>query len=341
MKNIFEYYDEGVYLAHHGILGQKWGIRRFQNKDGSLTAEGKARYSQVNRATAQPKIHKIFSDTNYNDDVSDKVFSTLHADKKYLKQAREILQQNTDVQKEITKETDKMFEDLRSDKNIHVYEAASELAAYAQYARSSSSKFFFKDNIDNFTLDDLGQAGFMGVLEDGQQSDINAYSMYASKYGLQNRVAELGRKAHESSESARKAAVDVINKGLSEVGAEFLSVYPNNEDYKVANALALRMMSSKKFDKWEDTSGSWYLNMAERASTITKQDKDNIDKAEKYVRKLTKASDQNTWWYVSEAAENLGMSSTELKNLSQSDWNRINKEIQNLKDGTSDYDDWD
>lgn len=30
-------------LAHHGILGQKWGVRRFQNKDGSLTAEGKKR----------------------------------------------------------------------------------------------------------------------------------------------------------------------------------------------------------------------------------------------------------------------------------------------------------
>ena len=31
-------------LAHHGIKGQKWGIRRYQNEDGSLTAEGMARY---------------------------------------------------------------------------------------------------------------------------------------------------------------------------------------------------------------------------------------------------------------------------------------------------------
>lgn len=31
-------------LSHHGIEGQKWGIRRFQNKDGTLTAEGKERY---------------------------------------------------------------------------------------------------------------------------------------------------------------------------------------------------------------------------------------------------------------------------------------------------------
>ena len=31
------------YLAHHGIKGQRWGVRRYQNEDGSLTAEGRAR----------------------------------------------------------------------------------------------------------------------------------------------------------------------------------------------------------------------------------------------------------------------------------------------------------
>lgn len=31
-------------LTHHGILGQKWGVRRFQNEDGSLTYAGKKRY---------------------------------------------------------------------------------------------------------------------------------------------------------------------------------------------------------------------------------------------------------------------------------------------------------
>ena len=34
-----------LYLAHHGILGQKWGIRRYQNHDGSLTEAGKKRLS--------------------------------------------------------------------------------------------------------------------------------------------------------------------------------------------------------------------------------------------------------------------------------------------------------
>jgi len=36
-------------LQHHGILGMKWGIRRYQNKDGSLTAAGRARLDQEKR----------------------------------------------------------------------------------------------------------------------------------------------------------------------------------------------------------------------------------------------------------------------------------------------------
>ena len=43
-------YTEYLYnnsLAHHGIKGQKWGERRFQNPDGSLTPAGKARYNKT------------------------------------------------------------------------------------------------------------------------------------------------------------------------------------------------------------------------------------------------------------------------------------------------------
>lgn len=33
-------------LYHHGIKGMRWGVRRYQNKDGSLTHQGKALYAK-------------------------------------------------------------------------------------------------------------------------------------------------------------------------------------------------------------------------------------------------------------------------------------------------------
>lgn len=35
------------YICHHGIKGQRWGIRRYQNSDGSLTSLGKRRMEKL------------------------------------------------------------------------------------------------------------------------------------------------------------------------------------------------------------------------------------------------------------------------------------------------------
>ena len=40
-------WSSGTELYHYGIPGQKWGQRRYQNPDGSLTEEGRARYGRI------------------------------------------------------------------------------------------------------------------------------------------------------------------------------------------------------------------------------------------------------------------------------------------------------
>lgn len=45
-------------LKHYGIKGMKWGVRRFQNSDGSLTSEGRKRYGSGDLKEAQKKVDK-------------------------------------------------------------------------------------------------------------------------------------------------------------------------------------------------------------------------------------------------------------------------------------------
>ena len=50
-------------LFHHGSKGQKWGVRRYQNADGSLTAEGQKRYERdVRENNAKKKDNRAIID---------------------------------------------------------------------------------------------------------------------------------------------------------------------------------------------------------------------------------------------------------------------------------------
>ena len=52
-------YDYGSELAHHGIKGMKWGVRRYQNADGSLTPAGKKRQAKQEKKEAKKEVRAV------------------------------------------------------------------------------------------------------------------------------------------------------------------------------------------------------------------------------------------------------------------------------------------
>ena len=71
------------FLMHHGILGMKWGIRRYQNPDGTLTSAGKARYGDVTKMSAK-QLRKYDKSISPDSDAYKKLSA---ARQKYLDQA--------------------------------------------------------------------------------------------------------------------------------------------------------------------------------------------------------------------------------------------------------------
>ncbi len=59
MKTYY-YKHEEPYLMHYGVKGMKWGVRRYQNADGTLTAKGKKRErkDRLRRAKKYSKYYK-------------------------------------------------------------------------------------------------------------------------------------------------------------------------------------------------------------------------------------------------------------------------------------------
>ena len=60
-------------LYHHGILGMKWGVRRYQNKDGSLTSEGRIRYltDKERQGLKKDSLTKGVDSTDVNEAVKE------------------------------------------------------------------------------------------------------------------------------------------------------------------------------------------------------------------------------------------------------------------------------
>ena len=84
-------------LYHHGILGMKWGVRRYQNKDGTLTEAGKKRYDRdIAENLAKKKDSRI--DTS-NPDPNRWVKEDIERSKKVADSGSDLIRQAKNVER--------------------------------------------------------------------------------------------------------------------------------------------------------------------------------------------------------------------------------------------------
>jgi len=189
---------DSSYLEHHGIKNQKWGVRRFQNPDGSLTAAGRIRYGVTGAAKAAFKVGKKLGSATASAAKAGvkKAKDNAYAKKKEkASQTREGVLKNkkmfTNEELERLEKRFKIEDDMRNAGLRHGQEIAKTISAYSDAAVKTMN-----------ALQTGGKA--VKAISDG----LSALKDYKEKLDIGKKASDAGTKAKTSEKTSNNPPND-------------------------------------------------------------------------------------------------------------------------------------
>lgn len=208
-------------LYHHGILGMKWGVRRYQNKDGSLTAAGRKRYSteeRIENAKAKYTGRRKAADANY------KKASSEYKDRLSGRSTDSILNDYTDDDKKLDRAADKWGADRKSAKEKYKKEISSiRKGAVRKYSEAYDKMTDAQDENDAAWREvkslyaKLGKNKIERIINaaKGESAEAKAYSKAYDRWS--NRQDVLDKKWHELDQLYADTGSNYVDRVLNNI----------------------------------------------------------------------------------------------------------------------------
>ena len=316
----------------------------FYNNDneslGTRTFHTRNEYNEtLNRLEKKygDNFSSAMTDEEYRKMIEETPFGSSFNPKKFEKEANKLDKQfKSKYGDREYYDSDKIDEWLDRDENKKMEEAYASIMDKAFGEKSKEIKEIFKDYDDHNEeyvskaaicdalsygddLDEIASEVHWFLSDDGDQGDRNSYAYYMHEKGYTpEQVAQKDKEAQEA-----------WNEGSTV--AKQLSRYYNPTTLYMKNELQNEIFDqvNNRYNKKDDYS---IYRISEAADSSGQFVKDHVKVANDFSKKLAPScSDGNGWYYFNQAIQNLDMGAVDYRNITPADWDKINAEINKLK----------